>query len=62
MQTEIRIRTLNGEQEVKLTAISGLKVGADNNEGNKRWIDLQATKNIQHRNWVTHWRKLCRGI
>ena len=41
-KTEITIKTLNGEQEVKSTVMSGLKVRGDNNEDNKRWLDLPA--------------------
>ena len=42
-KTEITIKTLNGEQEVKSTIMSGLKVRGDRNEDNKRWLDLPAT-------------------
>ena len=42
-KTEITIKTLNGEQEMKSTVMSGLKVRGDKNEDNKRWLDLPAT-------------------
>ena len=42
-KTEITIKTLNGEQEVKSTVMSGLKVREDSNKDNKRWLDLPAT-------------------
>ena len=42
-KTEISIKILNGEQEVKSTVMLGLKVRGDSNEDNKRWLDLPAT-------------------
>ena len=42
-KTEITIKTLNGEQKMKSTVMSGLNVGSDSDEGNKRWLDLPAT-------------------
>ena len=42
-KTEITIKTLNGEQKMKSTVMSGLNVRSDSDEGNKRWLDLPAT-------------------
>ena len=42
-KTEITIKTFNGEQKVKSAVMSGLKVRSDNNEDNKRWLDLPTT-------------------
>ena len=42
-KTEITIKTLNGEQKMKSTVMSGLKVRSDSDEDNKRWLDLPAT-------------------
>ena len=42
-KTEITIKTLNGEPKMKSTVMSGLNVRSDNDEGNKRWLDLPAT-------------------
>ena len=35
-KTDITIKTLNGEQKMKSTVTSGLNVGSDSDEGNKR--------------------------
>ena len=90
-KTEITIKTLNGEQKMKSTVMSGLKVRSDSDEDTKRWLDLPATytkeelpadveevatrekieiwdhlkkiaNKVQHRNWITHWSKLCKSI
>ena len=42
-KTEITIKTLNGEQKMNSTAMSGLKIRSDSDEDNKRWLDLPAT-------------------
>ena len=42
-KTEITIKTLNGEEKMKSTVMSGLKVWSDSDEGSKRWLDLPAT-------------------
>ena len=42
-KTEITIKTLNGEQKMKSTVMSGLKVRSDSDEDTKRWLDLPAT-------------------
>ena len=42
-KTEITIKTLNGEQKMKSTVMSGLKVRSDSDGDTKRWLDLPAT-------------------
>ena len=42
-KTDITIKTLNGEQKMKSTVTSGLNVGSDSDEGNKRQLDLPAS-------------------
>ena len=42
-KTEITIKTLNGEEKMKSTVMSGLNVRGDSDEGNKIWLDLPAT-------------------
>ena len=42
-KTEITIKALNGEQKMKSTVMSGLKVRSDSDEDTKRWLDLPAT-------------------
>ena len=42
-KTEIIIKTLNGNQEVASTVISGLKVASDIKEARQHWLDLPAT-------------------
>ena len=42
-KTEIIIKTLNGDQEVASTVISGLKVASDMKGVRQNWLDLPAT-------------------
>ena len=42
-KTEIIIKTLNGNQEVASTVISGLKVTSDMKGARQHWLDLPAT-------------------
>ena len=41
-KTEITIKTLNSEQKMNSTVMSGLKIRSDSDEDNKRWLDLPA--------------------
>ena len=42
-KTEITIKTLNGEQKMRSTVMSGLKVQSDSDVNTNRWLDLPAT-------------------
>ena len=42
-KTEITIKTLNGEQKMKSTVMSGLNVRSDSDKGNKRLLNLPTT-------------------
>ena len=42
-KTEITIKTLNGEQKMNSTVMSGLNVRSDSDEANKIQLDLPAT-------------------